>query len=198
MKQKTYGYARVSSTDQNVARQLIELEEYGVQRNMIFVDHWTGKTFERPGYQQMIKTLQEGDELVILSVDRLGRDYKAILNEWRFLKDDKKVKIIILDSPILNTSDEDDLIYFVIQDIILQLKSFMAENERVNIAKRQEQGIAAAQMRGVRFGRPKMEIPEEFWSIKARWEANEITSRQAGALLDISHVTFLLWVKRSS
>lgn len=198
MKQKTYGYARVSSTDQNVARQLIELEEYGVQRNMILVDHWTGKTFERPGYQQMIKTLQEGDELVILSVDRLGRDYKAILNEWRFLKDDKKVKIIILDSPILNTSDEDDLIYYVIQDIILQLKSFMAENERVNIAKRQEQGIAAAQMRGVRFGRPKMEIPEEFWSIKARWEANEITSRQAGALLDISHVTFLLWVKRSS
>ena len=152
----TYGYARVSSADQNEARQIIALTAAGIDRCKIFIDHKSGKDFNRPAWRRVRRTLREGDTLVIQSLDRLGRNYAEMLNEWRYLVHKRKANIRVLDMPILDTSNKTNgLIGEVVAEIVLQLLSFIAENERRNIRERQRQGIAAAKARGVRFGRPR-------------------------------------------
>ena len=152
----TYGYARVSSADQNEARQIVALTDAGIDRGNIFIDHKSGKDFNRPAWRRVRRTLREGDTLVIQSLDRLGRNYSEMLSEWRYLVHKRKANIRVLDMPILDTSNKTNgLIGQVIAEIVLQLLSFVAENERRNIRERQRQGIAAAKARGVRFGRPQ-------------------------------------------
>ena len=154
----TYGYARVSSADQNEARQIVALTDAGIDRSNIFIDHMSGKDFNRPAWRRVRRTLRENDTLVIQSLDRLGRNYDEMLSEWRYLVHKRKANIRVLDMPILDTSNKTNgLIGQVIAEIVLQLLSFVAENERRNIRERQRQGIAAAKARGVRFGRPPVE-----------------------------------------
>ena len=158
----TYGYARVSSREQNESRQLAALDEMNVPRNNIFVDKQSGKDFNRPRYQQLLKKLRTDDLLYIKSIDRLGRDYREILEQWRILTKDKKIDIVVLDMPLLDTRRGKDLMGTFLSDIVLQLLSFVAENERENIRQRQKEGIEAAKQRGVRFGRPTQPLPEDF------------------------------------
>ena len=159
----TYGYARVSSADQNEARQIAALTDAGIGRGNIFVDHRSGKDFNRPAWRRMRRTVREGDTLVIQSLDRLGRNYAEMLDEWRYLIHRRKINIRVLDMPILDTSNrKQGLIGEVIAEIVLQLLSFVAENERRTIRERQRQGIAAAKSRGVRFGRPRWEPTDAF------------------------------------
>ena len=159
----TYGYARVSSADQNEARQIVALTDAGIGRGNIFVDHRSGKDFNRPAWRRMRRTVREGDTLVIQSLDRLGRNYAEMLEEWRYLIHRRKINIRVLDMPILDTSNrKQGLIGEVIAEIVLQLLSFVAENERRTIRERQRQGIAAAKSRGVRFGRPRWEPTAAF------------------------------------
>ena len=159
----TYGYARVSSADQNEARQIIALTDAGIDRGNIFIDHKSGKDFNRPAWRRVRRTLREGDTLVIQSLDRLGRNYAEMLSEWRYLVHKRKANIRVLDMPILDTSNKTNgLIGEVVAEIVLQLLSFIAENERRNIRERQRQGIAAAKARGVRFGRPRWEPTAAF------------------------------------
>ena len=158
---KTYGYVRVSSQDQNEDRQLIAMEQAGVPRSNIYMDKQSGKDFNRPNYKRLIKRLREGDLLYILSIDRLGRNYEEILNQWRIIPKDKKVDIVVIDMPLLDTRHEKNLLGTFISDIVLQLLSFVAENERTNIKQRQAEGIAVAKAKGVRFGRPPKPLPED-------------------------------------
>lgn len=167
---KTYGYIRVSSTDQNEDRQRIALAAKEIPPRNIYMDKQSGKNFERPQYQRMVKKLEPGDLLYILSIDRLGRNYKEIQEQWRVLTKIKNVDICVIDMPLLDTRTAKDLMGTFIADLVLQILSFVAENERVNIKKRQEQGIAAAKARGVRFGRPEKPVPEDFEHIVARWQ----------------------------
>lgn len=151
-----YGYVRVSSQDQNEARQYIELLDFGIHKRRIYMDKLSGKDFNRPAYHRLVrKKLKAGDLLVVKSIDRLGRNYNEILNEWKYITKRKKADIKILDMPLLDTDQSKDLIGTLIGDIVLQLLSFVAENERINIHQRQAEGIRAAKIRGVRFGRPK-------------------------------------------
>ena len=165
----TYGYARVSSADQNEARQIVALTAAGIDRGNIFIDHRSGKDFNRPAWRRVRRTLREGDTLVIQSLDRLGRNYAEMLSEWRYLVHKRKANIRVLDMPILDTTNKTNgLIGQVIAEIVLQLLSFIAENERRNIRERQRQGIAAAKARGVRFGRPRWKpIPAFIEAVKA-------------------------------
>ena len=157
---KTYGYIRVSSTDQNEDRQVIALRERLVPEEDIYMDKQSGRDFERPQYQRLVKRLRPGDLLYVLSIDRLGRDYVEIQNQWRLLTKDLCVDICVIDMPLLDTRNGRDLMGAFIADLVLQILSFVAQNERENIRKRQEQGIAAARARGVRFGRPPLSPPE--------------------------------------
>ena len=163
----TYGYARVSSREQNESRQLAALDEMNVPRNNIFVDKQSGKDFNRPRYQQLLKKLRTDDLLYIKSIDRLGRDYREILEQWRILTKDKKIDIVVLDMPLLDTRRGKDLMGTFLSDIVLQLLSFVAENERENIRQRQKEGIEAAKQRGVRFGRPTQPLPAHRSSTRA-------------------------------
>ena len=155
MSSTSYGYVRVSSQDQNEDRQLIEMERVGISKNNIYIDKQSGKDFNRPKYKKLIRRLQEGDVLYILSIDRLGRNYEEILNQWRLITKDMKVDVVVIDMPLLDTRRDKNLLGTFISDMVLQLLSFVAQNERENIKKRQAQGIAAAKARGVKFGRPK-------------------------------------------
>ena len=187
----TYGYARVSSADQNEARQIVALRNAGIEDNHIFIDHRSGKDFNRPAWRRVRRTLREGDTLVIQSLDRLGRNYADMLDEWRFLVHKRKVNIRVLDMPILDTANKTNgLIGEVIAEIVLQLLSFVAENERRNIRERQRQGIAAARTRGVRFGRPKRKLPPQFTECAARFRRGEITLKVAAALCTMPESTF--------
>ena len=172
---KTYGYIRVSSTDQNEDRQRIALNAKEVPPRNIYMDKQSGKDFARPQYQRMVKKLKPGDLLYLLSIDRLGRNYKEIQNQWRILTKDKEVDICVMDMPLLDTRNGKDLMGTFIADLVLQILSFVAESERTNIKKRQEQGIAAAKARGVRFGRPPRPLPENYHSVYQRWRAGKIT-----------------------
>lgn len=188
---KIYGYVRVSSQDQNEARQYVELIEFGIDKKRIFMDKLSGKDFNRPAYHKLVyKKLKAGDLLVIKSIDRLGRNYNEILKEWKYITKDKNVDIKILDMPLLDTDQSKDLIGTLIGDIVLQLLSFVAENERINIRQRQAEGIRAAKERGVRFGRPNLELPEEFPEIMKLWSQGELLSKDAILLSGLKYSTF--------
>ena len=192
---KIYGYARVSTTEQNAGRQLLALEEFGVPRRHIFIDHQSGKDFERPQYRLLLRKLRTDDVLVVKSIDRLGRNYSEILEQWRFITKEKRAAIVVLDMPLLDTRKSRDLTGIVIADIVLQLLSYVAEKERDFIHQRQREGIEAAKARGIRFGRPPLHRPGNFKSVYARWMKKEINCREAGRLLGVSHYTFLKWTK---
>lgn len=171
---KVYGYVRVSSVEQNEARQMIALKEVGVSQSHIFMDKQSGKNFCRVNYEKMIQLLQKGDLLYIMSIDRLGRNYAEIQNQWRVLTKEIGIDICVIDMPLLDTGNGKDLMGTFIADLVLQILSFVAENERENIRKRQEQGIAAAKERGVRFGRPEAAVPDDFEDIVKLWECGDI------------------------
>ncbi|MBQ8076291.1 MAG: recombinase family protein, partial [Oscillospiraceae bacterium] len=170
-----YGYVRVSSTDQNEDRQMLAMQEKSVPEKNIYVDKQSGKDFNRPQYQKLMKKLKPGDLLYILSIDRLGRNYEEIQRQWRVLTKDIGIDICVIDMPLLDTRNGKDLMGTFIADLVLQILSFVAENERVNIKKRQAEGIAAAKLKGVRFGRPEISPPDNFGEIVAEWEAKKIT-----------------------
>lgn len=175
----TYGYIRVSSRDQNEDRQLIAMREINVPEKNIYMDKQSGKDFERPQYKKLVRKLKRDDLLYIKSIDRLGRNYEEIQNQWRFLTKDKGVDICVIDMPLLDTRRGKDLVGTFLSDIVLQVLSFVAENERVNIRARQAEGIAAAKARGVRFGRPPRPLPENYHSAYQRWKAGKITGTAA-------------------
>ena len=169
-----YGYVRVSSRDQNEDRQIIAMSEAGVPEKHIFLDKQSGKNFDRPQYLKMFKKLKQGDLLYIVSIDRLGRDYEEIQNQWRILTKEKGIDIVVLDMPLLDTRRGKDLVGTFLSDIVLQVLSFVAENERNNIRQRQAEGIRAAKKRGVKFGRPAIPLPENFEEIVQKWEEGEL------------------------
>ena len=185
-----YGYVRVSSLDQNEDRQMIELQKKQIPEKNIYMDKLSGKNFERPAYKRLFKKLKQGDLLYILSIDRLGRNYVEIQEQWRILTKEKSIDIVVLDMPLLDTRTGKDLMGTFISDLVLQLLSFVAQNERENIRKRQEQGIAAAKARGVRFGRPEIKIPDSFTDIINQWERKEISIKSALELCNMSESTF--------
>jgi len=193
MTDKLYGYVRVSTKDQNEDRQLIALKEYSVPENRIYTDKISGKDFNRPQYRRMVRKLQRGDVLVVKSIDRLGRNYEEILEQWRFLTKEKQAEVVVLDMPLLDTRKSRDLTGTLIADIVLQLLSYVAQTERENIRQRQREGIAAAKARGVRFGRPRKEIPKEFLDLREQWRRHEINSRVAARRLHVAQDTFLRW-----
>lgn len=177
MNGKTYGYVRVSTRDQNEDRQVLAMQEFGVDR--LFIEKQSGKDFERPVYQQVMSWMGPGDTLVIKSIDRLGRNYREILEQWREITKEKQAAIVVLDMPLLDTRRGKDLMGTFLSDIVLQVLSFVAENERTNIRQRQAEGIAAAKARGVRFGRPPKPLPENYHSCYQRWKAGKITGTAA-------------------
>ena len=188
----TYAYVRVSSKDQNEDRQLVAVKEYGVERKNIYVDKKSGKDFNRPAYKKLLKKLKPTDVLVIKSIDRLGRNYNEIIEQWRFLTTEKHVTIKVLDMPILNQVNN-DLTGQLISDIVLQLLSYVAQTEREFIHQRQAEGIAAAKSRGVKFGRPPLQRSKRFYQLKSQWLKGEISSRVAARELQIAHSTFVRW-----
>ena len=175
----TYGYIRVSTREQNEDRQLIALREMSVPEQNIFMDKQSGTDFNRPQYKKLVKKLKPDDLLYIKSIDRLGRNYEEIQNQWRILTKEKKIDIVVLDMPLLDTRRGKDLMGTFLSDIVLQVLSFVAENERTNIRQRQAEGIAAAKARGVRFGRPPRPLPENYHSAYQRWKAGAITGTAA-------------------
>ncbi|MFQ9827414.1 MAG: recombinase family protein [Oscillospiraceae bacterium] len=192
-----YGYARVSTKEQNEERQLIALTAFGVAADAIFVDKQSGKDFERMQYRKLIRKLKDGDTLVVKSIDRLGRNYDEILEQWRVITKEKRAAIVVLDMPLLDTRQNRDLTGTLIADIVLQLLSYVAQTEREFIRQRQAEGIAAAKARGVQFGRRPMQRPENFQVLRQKWEYGEISARQAAAQLKITHRTFLLWAREA-
>lgn len=187
---KVYGYVRVSSVDQNEDRQLIYMSKYKVPEKNVYIDKQSGKDFERPQYKKLVKKLQEGDLLYILSIDRLGRNYDEIQKQWRILTKDIGVDICVIDMPLLDTRNCKDLMGTFIADLVLQILSFVAQNERENIKKRQAQGIAAAKAKGVKFGRPENPLPEDFDNIIKAWNKGKISTEDALKLCDMSVSTF--------
>lgn len=185
-----YGYVRVSSQDQNEARQLDAMHSAGVPPENVYVDHQSGKDFNRPSYLELVGRLQEGDVLYIQSIDRLGRNYEEILDQWRELTKHRKVDISVIDMPLLDTRRGNDLMGTFIADLVLQVLSFVAQNEREAIRQRQAEGIAAAQARGVRFGRPPRPVPDNFYDVLARWEHGEISLNDAARLCEMPRGTF--------
>ncbi|MCI8551446.1 MAG: recombinase family protein [Lawsonibacter sp.] len=175
----TYGYVRVSTRDQNEGRQMAAMKEFGIEDCRIVLDKQSGKNFERPGYQALVQKLKAGDTLVIKSIDRLGRNYTEILEQWRALSKEKGVDIVVLDMPLLDTRRGKDLIGTFLSDIVLQVLSFVAENERSNIRQRQAEGIAAAKAKGVQFGRPLRPLPDNYHMVFLRWKAGTITGTAA-------------------
>ena len=174
-----YGYIRVSSKDQKEDRQQIALKEVGVELQNIYVDKQSGKDFNRPQYKKLLKKIKPGDLLYIKSIDRLGRNYEEIQNQWRIITKEKSAYIYVIDMPLLDTRRGKDLLGTFISDLVLQLLSFVAENERTNIKQRQAEGIAAAKAKGIRFGRPPKPLPDNFHEAYQRWKQGEITGTAA-------------------
>ena len=185
-----WGYVRVSSTDQNEERQLIALHEKGVMDKNIFMDKQSGKDFNRPEYKRLLKKMKSGDLLYILSIDRLGRNYEEIQNQWRVLTKEMNIDICVIDMPLLDTRTCKDLMGTFIADLVLQILSFVAQSERENIRKRQEQGIAAAKARGVHMGRPVKDIPDNFAELVGKWEKKRISLGDVLRECKISEATF--------
>lgn len=185
-----YGYIRVSSKDQNEDRQLIALREKGVRDDFIFMDKQSGKDFNRPQYKKLVRKIKPGDLLYIQSIDRLGRNYEEIQNQWRILTKEKGVEICVIDMPLLDTRQGKDLMGTFIADLVLQILSFVAQSERECIRKRQAEGIAAAKARGVKFGRPSLPLPDNFHEIHKAWRAKKMTLIQAAEACNLPVGTF--------
>lgn len=196
MPNSVYGYIRVSTKDQNEDRQRIALAEFPVPEANVFMDKLSGRDFNRPQYRKLIRKLRPGDCLVVKAIDRLGRNYEEILEQWRIITKEKKADIVVLDMPLLDTRQTGrDLTGTFVADLVLQILSYVAQTERENIKQRQKEGIAAARLRGVRFGRPRKPLPENFEQVKQDWEDKKITSREAARQLSIAQDTFLRWVR---
>lgn len=190
MENTIYGYVRVSSTDQNEDRQMIALSEVGVPKKNIYMDKMSGKDFDRPQYQKLLKKLKPGDLLYILSIDRLGRNYEEIQRQWRIITKEKNVDVCVIDMPLLDTRQGKDLMGTFIADLVLQILSFVAQSERENIKKRQAEGIAAAKAKGVRFGRPEKDVPDNFAVIIKRWEQKKLSLSEVLKQCNMSEATF--------
>ena len=197
MENKIYGYIRVSSKDQNEERQMIALRHMGLEKKNIYIDRQSGKDFERPQYKRLMKKLKAGDLLYIHSIDRLGRNYKEIQNQWRILTKDKEINICVMDMPLLDTRQGKDLLGTFIADLVLQILSFVAQNERDYIRKRQAEGIAAAKAKGIRFGRPQKPVPDNFNEVHKAWRAKKITLKQAASECGLPAGTFYSKAVRS-
>ena len=196
--QQVYGYIRVSTRDQNEERQVIAMREFGVPEGNMVIDKQSGKNFARPGYRRLVKKLKPADTLVIKSIDRLGRNYDDVLEQWRLLTKEKQVDIVVLDMPLLDTRKGRDLIGTLISDIVLQLLSYVAQTEREFIHQRQAEGIAAAKARGVKFGRKPKERPAEYEHLRDEWRAGRISARAAARQLGVAHRTFMKWVEQEN
>lgn len=195
MPASTYGYVRVSTKEQCEERQMIALRAFPVPENNIFMDKLSGKDFNRPQYRKLLRKLKQGDILVLKSIDRLGRNYEEILNQWRAITKEKQVNIVVLDMPLLDTRQTGkNLTGVFMADLVLQILSYVAQTERENTRQRQMEGIAAARLRGVRFGRPRKNIPPEFEVLRMEWENGRIGSREAAKRLGIAQDTFLRWI----
>ena len=192
---QVYGYVRVSTKEQNEARQIAAMREVGVAPGDIYMDKQSGADFERVQYRRMLRRLGPGDTLIVKSIDRLGRNYTEILEQWRIITKSKRAAIVILDMPLLDTRQNRDLTGQLIADIVLQLLSYVAQTEREFIRQRQAEGISAARERGVRFGRAPAEIPLEFPLVFREWRAKKLGSRAAAERLGVSQTTFLKWAK---
>ena len=187
---KIYGYVRVSATDQNEDRQLLAMSEKEIPKSNIYIDKQSGKDFERPKYKRLVKKLKSGDLLYVLSIDRLGRNYEEIQKQWRILTKDIGIDICVIDMPLLDTRNGKDLMGTFIADLVLQILSFVAQSERENIKKRQAEGIAAAKAKGVKFGRPEKEIPENFAKLVGKWEQKQLRFADMVKQCNMSEATF--------
>lgn len=197
MEIRRFGYARVSSKDQNLTRQISALKEAGIDKRNIFTDRQSGKDFDRPGYRKLVEKLQKQDELYIKSIDRLGRNYNEILEQWRFLTKVKGINMIVLDFPLLDTRHSSGGVTGeFIADLVLQILSYVAQVERENTHQRQKEGIREAQRRGVHFGRPRLPIPDEFDKVADAVRQKKISLRKGAGMLGISYTTLRNWMKR--
>lgn len=187
---KEYGYVRVSSLDQNEERQMVEMRQLGIAEENIYKDKQSGKDFNRPMYQKLLRKLKKGDVLYIMSIDRLGRNYEEIQSQWRFLTREKEVDVSVIDMPLLDTRRGKDLMGTFLADIVLQVLSFVAENERTNIKQRQAEGIAAAKAQGIKFGRPPLPLPDNFYEVHKAWRSKKITLKQAAEACNMPIGTF--------
>ena len=194
MEHKLYGYIRVSTREQNEDRQVRAMEEFGVLTANMICDKQSGKDFERPGYKRLLKKMKPEDTLVIKSIDRLGRNYEEILEQWRYLTKEKMVDIVVLDMPLLDTRNGRDLTGTLIADIVLQLLSYVAQTEREFIKQRQREGIEVARANGVHLGRKAMDRPNNYAEVRLAWENGEISGRAAARMLGISHTAFRNWI----
>lgn len=190
MEGNAFGYVRVSSKDQNEDRQMIALHGIGIPDQNIYMDKQSGKDFDRPQYKKLVRRLKKDDLLYIKSIDRLGRNYEEIQNQWRILTKEKGVDIVVLDMPLLDTRRGKDLVGTFLSDIVLQVLSFVAENERTNIKQRQAEGIAAAKARGVKFGRPPKPLPDNFYEVHKAWRGKQIPLKEAAATCGMPEGTF--------
>ncbi len=196
MEQKIiFGYIRVSTQEQNEDRQRLALLEMGVPEQQIYMDRQSGKDFERPQYKKMLKKLKKGAVLFVKSIDRLGRNYTDLNEQWRIITKEKGADIVVIDMPLLDTRREKNLLGTLISDIVLALLSYVAENERTMIRQRQEEGILAAKKRGVRFGRPPVPLPENFYEVHTLWREKKLTIKQAAAACGLARSTFFDKVK---
>lgn len=193
---KAYAYVRVSTLKQNEDRQMLALGEVDVPKDNIFMDKQSGKDFNRPMYRKMMKKLRPNDVLYVKSIDRLGRNYEEILEQWKILTKEKKVDIVVLDMPLLDTRKGKDLMGTLIADLVLALLSYVSENERCAIRQRQMEGIEAAKLKGVRFGRPPKRLPSNFEIIYNKWMEKEISAEEAAQRCDITRATFYRRVKK--
>lgn len=191
-----YGYVRVSTRDQHTDRQLRAMADLGIDRRHLYIDKQSGKDFNRPAYNRMVKRLVTGDVLYVKSIDRLGRNYDEIINQWRILTRKKGVDIVVIDFPLLDTRRKDnDVTGVFIADLVLQILSYVAQVERENIRQRQSEGIAAAKAKGTQFGRPEKRIPDEFFAVYRSWQCGEISGREAADSLQVDPKTFRKWSK---
>lgn len=194
---KTYlGYMRVSSRDQKEDRQKISLMEVGIMEENIYMDKMSGKDFDRPQYKKLLERLDENSILFVKSIDRLGRNYSDLNEQWRMITKEKKADIVVIDMPILDTRKEKNLMGTFISDIVLTLLSYVAENERVNIRQRQAEGIAAAKARGVKFGRPKKQLPDNFDEICTAWQKKQLSQKEAAKACNMAESTFYYKAKK--
>ncbi len=187
---RIYGYVRVSTREQNEDRQIIALREVGVTEKQFYIDKQSGKDFNRPQYKRLLRKMKKDDLLYIKSIDRLGRNYEEILQQWRMLTKEKGVDIVVLDMPLLDTRRGKDLMGTFLADIVLQVLSFVAENERTNIKQRQAEGIAAAKAKGVKFGRPPLPLPDNFYEVHNAWRSKKLTLKEAANACDMPVGTF--------
>lgn len=194
MVQRMYGYIRVSTKEQNESRQILALLGFGVTERNMYMDKLSGKDFNRPQYRKLIGRLRSGDVLVIKSIDRLGRNYDEILEQWRVITKEVRADIVVLDIPLLDTRQTGrNLTGTFVADLVLQILSYVAQTERENTWQRQKEGIEAARLRGVCFGRPRKTVPDAFWELKEAWESGRISSRKAAQEIGIAQHTFLRW-----